>query len=96
MALAAVLILVALDQFSKAWMEQCLADKAIKVIPGFFNLELTWNSGAAWNFLANKSWGIVFLSLVSLVVSVIVLFYLDQAGSFRAKLVLVLIAAWYW
>ena len=93
MAVVTILILVVLDQYSKALAEYYLAEGAVKIIPGFFELELTWNSGAAWNFLAAKSWGIVLLSISSLLVSAVVLFYLCRAHGLKAKIVLVLIAA---
>ncbi|MGI6089971.1 MAG: signal peptidase II [Saccharofermentanales bacterium] len=93
MAVVTILILVVLDQYSKALAEYYLAEGAVKIIPGFFELELTWNSGAAWNFLAAKSWGIVLLSISSLLVSAVVLFYLGKAHGLKAQIVLVLIAA---
>ena len=93
MAVVTILILVVLDQYSKSLAEYYLAGWTIRIIPGFFELELTWNSGAAWNFLAAKSWGITLLSISSLIVSIVVLFYLGGAQGFKAKMILVLIAA---
>ncbi|MDI9461383.1 MAG: signal peptidase II [Saccharofermentanales bacterium] len=93
MAVVTILILVVLDQYSKSLAEYYLAGGTIRIIPGFFELELTWNSGAAWNFLAAKSWGITLLSISSLIVSIVVLFYLGRAQGFKAKMILVLIAA---
>lgn len=93
MATVTVLILLALDMFSKTMAERYLADGIIQIIPGFFNLELAYNSGAAWNLLAEYSWGTTLLAIVSLAISAVVLYYLQLCRGFKSKLVLVLIAA---
>lgn len=94
MAVGTVLILVALDMFSKSMADRYLVDGLIvEIIPGFFNLQWDSNTGAAWNLLAEHSWGTAALAVVSLAVSVVVLYYLQRCRGFKAKLVLVLIAA---
>ena len=35
------------------------------IIPGFFYLTYTVNTGAAWSFLANVSWGQTFFKIIS-------------------------------
>jgi len=63
----------------------------VSVIPHFFELRLTYNKGAAWSFLSDHSWGIVFLSIVSIFVIVSLLYVLKHTTGKRARFVLMLI-----
>jgi len=93
MAIVTVLILVVLDLFSKTMADRYLADGLIvEIIPGFFNFEWDFNTGAAWNLLAEYSWGTTVLAVVSLAISAVVLYYLQRCRGFKSKLVLILIA----
>lgn len=70
--------LTACDQWIKLLV---LADEGLKngqkyeVIPGFFNIAYTYNTGAAWSFLADKPWGIHVLTAISAVASLIFIFF---------------------
>ena len=67
MAVGTVLILVALDLFSKTMADRYLVDGLIvEIIPGFFNLQWDSNTGAAWNLLAEHNWGTAALAVISL------------------------------
>ncbi|MCX7760126.1 MAG: signal peptidase II [Hydrogenothermaceae bacterium] len=44
---------IILDLLTKGFAERYLSDKVIEVIPGFFNLVLVWNDGAAFGILAD-------------------------------------------
>lgn len=55
--------LLALDQAAKAVALRAFADGGpVAVVPGFFDLRLVLNDGAAWGMLAGRQW---LLSLVS-------------------------------
>ncbi|MEZ0323730.1 MAG: signal peptidase II [Hydrogenothermaceae bacterium] len=45
--------IVILDLLTKRLAETYLSDKVLEVIPGFFNLVLVWNNGAAFGILAD-------------------------------------------
>lgn len=50
--LALIVLVVILDQVSKAWILATFAPYAKQEVTGFFNLVLVFNSGAAFSFLA--------------------------------------------
>ncbi len=65
--------LVALDRMSKYWVlahDGLRSGESIEIIPGFFNLSYTFNTGAAWSLLADKSWGIYVLTAISAVAAI--------------------------
>ena len=52
--LGASLLVLVLDQWSKAWVLSSLPEyTAVPVIEGFWNWYRTYNTGAAFSFLAN-------------------------------------------
>ncbi len=54
----------------------------LPVIPGWFNLTLAHNSGAAFSFLANETgWQRWFFALVAIVASLIIIFWLKKLTS---------------
>ncbi len=69
--------LVALDQLSKNWVlgnpVLMAPGGEIQVIPNFFSLRYTFNTGAAFSFLAQQAWGISVLTLISAVAAVVFL-----------------------
>ena len=42
-----VILLLLIDQGSKAWMESLLAHGSITIVPNFFELDFVTNTGAA-------------------------------------------------
>ena len=87
-----ILILVALDQWTKGLAERLIGETGrVSVIPHFFELRLTYNKGAAWSFLSDHSWGVVFLSIVSICIIVSLLYILKHTTGKRARCVLMLI-----
>lgn len=48
-------VLLALDQISKAWAVHALQDGSQAVIPGLLNWTLAYNPGAAFSFLAGSA-----------------------------------------
>jgi signal peptidase II len=66
----------------------------VKPITGFFNLELTYNKGAAFSFLADASgWQHQFLTAVGVVASLFIVYLLARHGTqklFSAALALIL------
>ncbi|MGI6157702.1 MAG: signal peptidase II [Saccharofermentanales bacterium] len=89
-----IVVLMILDQWTKGMAERHIgAGPAVEVIPGFFHLECTYNPGAAWSFLADKSWGIWLLSIISTVVMIALILCLRRARGPKAKTVLIMLIA---
>ncbi len=55
-----------LDQISKAVVERFLL-QPVEVIPGFFNLVIVRNTGAAWGIMAGQRWILTAISVTFLV-----------------------------
>jgi signal peptidase II len=53
--LPVTLVVLVLDQASKAWMVMHLHEQQVWRVLPVFNLTLRYNSGAAWSFLADAS-----------------------------------------
>ena len=64
-------IVIVLDQWSKAWVLASLPEyTAIPVIDGFWNWYRTYNTGAAFSFLADAGgWQTVFFTALALAIS---------------------------
>ena len=68
--LALAALIVVLDQITKAWAVDTLAFRAPETLTSWFDLTLTFNTGAAFSFLADAGgWQRWFLTAVSLLVS---------------------------
>jgi len=61
------LLVVLLDQLSKAWVESSLfLHQVIPIIPGFFNITYVTNTGAAFGILAgHEGWRHLFFQCIS-------------------------------
>ena len=73
-------LLVVADQLSKSMIVKeinYLGEK--QIIDGFFSLFHTRNTGSAWSFLADKSWGIHVLTGISIVMSIFIAFIMIKA-----------------
>ena len=64
-------LVIALDQISKAWVLRALPEYTdIVVIPGFWNWFRTYNTGAAFSFLAAAGgWQVWFFTLLAFAIS---------------------------
>ena len=71
-------LVIALDQWSKAWVLRVLPEYTdIVVIPGFWNWFRTYNTGAAFSFLANSGgWQIWFFSILAFAISALLIWWL--------------------
>ena len=71
-------VIVALDLLSKALVsEHFVLYETLVIIPGWFNLTLLHNSGAAFSFLAEQSgWQRWFFAIIALVISMVLLFWI--------------------
>ena len=77
LAIAAVLIV--LDQASKFWITQWLADGHSVEVTSFFNLVLVHNAGAAFSFLANAAgWQRGFFIAIALIAAAWIIFLLRR------------------
>jgi signal peptidase II len=89
-----IVLLVAADQVTKFYVRELIGTTdSIPVIDGFFYLIYRVNKGAAWSFLANKSWGIYVLSGISLVASVFMVYLIVRSGNARFRTVLSVLCA---
>ena len=77
--LASVLV-IALDQWSKAWVLASLPEHAaVPVIDGFWNWYRTYNTGAAFSFLADAGgWQTWFFTALAFAVSALLGFWLSR------------------
>ena len=73
--------LIGIDQLTKYWAVSALADGPIPLIPGVFELQLTYNTGAAWNMLDGQTLLLIILPFLVTGVVAVVLF----AGKFRTS-----------
>ena len=73
-------LVIALDQWSKAWVLRALPEYTdIVVIPGFWNWFRTCNTGAAFSFLANGGgWQIWFFSILAFAISGLLIWWLRK------------------
>ena len=76
------LLVVALDQLSKYLAESLLSlNQAVRVLP-FFDWYLTYNTGAAFSFLAGAGgWQRWFFTVTTLVISVVIFFWIKKLPS---------------
>ena len=62
-------IVFALDQISKAIIDFTLTlSKSVKIIKNFFYLTYYQNTGAAWGIMANKTYLLIILSIIVLII----------------------------
>ena len=73
-------VIIVLDLASKAVVSQHFSlYEIMPVIPGWFNLTLAHNSGAAFSFLADESgWQRWFFAAIALIVSAILFFWIKR------------------
>ena len=87
--LASALVIV-LDQWSKHWVMASLPEfTAVPVIDGFWNWYRTYNTGAAFSFLANAGgWQTWFFTVLAFAVSGLLGFWLSRTprGDWRSAL----------
>lgn len=89
-----VAVLAAIDQLIKNVITKVLPGDARKiVIDSFFYLVNRRNTGAAWSFLADLSWGIIVLSVLSAIASAALLIMIFIFQKKRYKLALTLMAS---
>lgn len=83
-------IVIALDQWSKAWVLASLPEyTAIPVIDGFWNWYRTYNTGAAFSFLADAGgWQLWFFTVLAVGISGLLGFWLSRTrrGDWRQAL----------
>ena len=83
-----IAVLVFLDQLIKYYIVHNISPYLVQpVIEGFFSITHFANTGAAFSFLADSSWGIFVLTGISAIVSVILLFALYRLRSKKVPLI---------
>lgn len=64
----AIALFIAFDQSVKTYIKnlsETTTWNKTEVIKNFFNITCVYNSGAAWSFLADKSWGQLFFKILT-------------------------------
>lgn len=78
------LIVLILDQASKYVVSHYMqVGQSISIIPNVFEITSLRNTGAAWSILEGK---MIFFYIVSILVLVIVIYYMQKIGRFRPLL----------
>lgn len=86
------LAVVALDRVTKLWAYETFYTGEIRPITSFFSLILTFNTGAAFSFLAHAGgWQRIFFIVISVVACLLFLWLLLRGGSKLFSLSLALI-----
>jgi signal peptidase II len=76
------LVVLLLDQWTKALAQTHLTFGMSREVTGFFDLTLAYNRGAAFSFLSNSGgWQRWFFSVIALVVSVVLAVWIWRLGS---------------
>lgn len=72
-----IAILIGLDQFFKFLISQNLHYHEVQpVIHDFFSLTYYHNTGGAFSFLAERNWGIFLLAGISVIASVVLIYFI--------------------
>lgn len=88
-------LLVFFDQISKHLIKTYCTEDII-VIENFFSLISRFNTGAAWSFLAGKSWAqpfFIVLTFISLIIILLFYLYANKKGYKLVKIALILVSA---
>ncbi len=87
-------LVIVLDQVTKYWVSQSLAPgESVPVMP-FFNLVLTYNTGAAFSFLSHASgWQRGFFTVIAALASLFIIYFIrryhqEKRFSFGLSLIL--------
>lgn len=81
-SLAIAFIVLTLDLATKYWVESSLVYNQQIPVTSFFNLVLTYNTGAAFSFLNDASgWQRWLLSGIALIASIVIIFLLHKYAS---------------
>ena len=97
-----LIFLILFDQITKSYFVVRLADgkvnsvgsEKITVIEGFFYFSYTYNTGAAWSFLANKEWGQIFFKILTVFALIAFFFfyvYVNKKGYKWLKIAMIFI-----
>ncbi len=72
-------LVIVLDQVTKYWVSQSLAPGAGMPVAPFFNLVLTYNTGAAFSFLSRASgWQRGFFILIAAMASLLIIYLIRR------------------
>lgn len=81
-SLSIAVIVLILDLATKYWIESVLTYGQRIPVTGFFNLVLTYNTGAAFSFLSEASgWQRWFLSAIAIIASLVIIYLLHKYKS---------------
>lgn len=83
---AAAVVIVLLDQVSKHAIEAAFEYGETKVFTSFFNFTLAYNTGAAFNFLADAGgWQRWFFGIIAIVASVLLTVWIARVAAAKVR-----------
>ncbi len=87
-------LLVFIDQAGKRAALHFLRDSDVQLIPGVLELHYLENKGAAWGMMQNRTWILITVTAIVLIVIACVFYRLSKGNQFRfLRFCLVLLAA---
>lgn len=93
-AIVMFVLLTFIDQISKFAAVRLLAEKDIELIPGVLELHYLENKGAAWGILQNKTWFLVAITIIVLIILILLYCKIPATKKFNLlRFSLVLLAA---
>jgi signal peptidase II len=88
-----IILLVAIDQLTKYLIVQNVdSNQAISVIKGFFEITNVKNTGGAFSFLSDTSWGIFVLASISGVITIILVGVIIRLRNSDFKLIRIVLS----
>jgi len=73
------IFIIVFDQLTKYWVVGNIGlTDSIKIIPNIVDFVYVKNTGAAFSFLANKTYGIVLLSMISIIFCIAVILFIAK------------------
>lgn len=73
------IFIIVFDQLTKYWVVENIGlTDSIKIIPNIVDFVYVKNTGAAFSFLANKTYGIVLLSMISIIFCIAVILFIAK------------------
>ena len=82
------ILLIVIDQITKLMVVSKLeVYNSIEVIPNFFYIYRTHNTGSAFSMFADKAWGIYMLTAISIIMSIVIGFIIYRLSSLKRNFV---------
>lgn len=81
--LVLIAVILVLDQVTKVWARNVLAEKSITVWKDVFSFHLVFNTGASFGVFKNHTLALTIFSIVAMIAIVVVYFWLPKVNKMR-------------